>query len=180
MTRRHVASPRVLVRPLSGLQLFVDIELLARLEHEHLHALRGHHVRRHPASRSGSDDDGIVGPGEIDVGLGRRLQQSEQVHRRPRCIRARYHFGGGQENSWGSKVRRSLQEGKRSGGSVYDVTQGATPPPDPRQPTDTGMAWRRAPARSSARRCRPTTELHHHLRRRSRLRRHRSLQHEVG
>ena len=67
--RRHLASSRMLVRPLRGLQLLVEVELFAGLEHQHFHAMRGQHMRRHSASRPRADDDGVVGSPEVHFGL---------------------------------------------------------------------------------------------------------------
>ena len=78
--RRHVASSRVLVRPLGGLELFARIDFPARLEQEHFHALRGHHVRRHAAGSARTDHDSVVGASQVDFGLGISLEESDEVH----------------------------------------------------------------------------------------------------
>jgi hypothetical protein len=44
-------------------------------------ALRRQDVCRHAARGAGADHDRIVGPLEVDFGLGSRPEQSEDVHR---------------------------------------------------------------------------------------------------
>ena len=85
---RHLASSRMFVRPLHGLQLFVEVELFASLEHQHFHAVGGQHMRRHPAGRARTDDDGVVGFREVGFRLRVALYQSDQIHtrRRPRRL----------------------------------------------------------------------------------------------
>ena len=50
--RRKIAAARMIVRPLHGLQLFVDVELLTGLEKQHFHAVRRQNMRRHSAGRA--------------------------------------------------------------------------------------------------------------------------------
>ena len=71
----------MLVRPLHRLEFLVDVELLASLEHQHLHASRREDVRRHAAGGPGSDHDRIVGAPKVDLGLDLRLETGEQTHR---------------------------------------------------------------------------------------------------
>ena len=57
---RHVAAARMVEWPLHRLELLVDVELLPRFEHQHFHAVRGEHMRGHPAGSARADDDRIV------------------------------------------------------------------------------------------------------------------------
>ena len=56
----------MIVRPLRGLELLVEVELLSRFEEEDLQSLRGQHVGGHSAGRTGPDDDGVIDRFEID------------------------------------------------------------------------------------------------------------------
>ena len=60
MARRHLAAARMLVRPLHGFQFAIDIQLFPGFEQQHLHAVGGKHVRRHPACSPGSYNNRIV------------------------------------------------------------------------------------------------------------------------
>jgi hypothetical protein len=70
----------MIVRPLHRFEFLGDVELLAGLEHQHLHPLRGQDVRGHAAGGAGSNHDGIIGSFQIDFRLRVSLDQSEQIH----------------------------------------------------------------------------------------------------
>ena len=57
----------MIVRPLHGLQLFVDVEFFAGFEQQYLHSVRRQNMRRHPAGCTGANDDGIVLPLQVDI-----------------------------------------------------------------------------------------------------------------
>src|SRR5438046_10323797 len=80
MPGRHLPSPRMVVRPLGRLQLLVDIELPAGFEHQYLHPMCCHHVRRHSAGRTRTNDDGVIGSPKVHVGLRVALDQPDQIH----------------------------------------------------------------------------------------------------
>jgi hypothetical protein len=63
---RHVAAAGMVVGPLHGFQLFVDVQLLAGFEQQHFHAVRRENVRGHAAGGAGADYDGVVSFTEID------------------------------------------------------------------------------------------------------------------
>src|SRR6059036_2295173 len=77
-SRWGVAAARVIVRPLHRAQLLLDGQLLPGLEHEHLQAVGGEHVRGHPTRRAGAHDHRIVCLREVDVLLDRRGDLDER------------------------------------------------------------------------------------------------------
>ena len=76
---RHAPAPLVIERPLERLELFVEVELLAGLEHQHAQAARGERVRRHAAGGAGADHDRVVDGGEVDF-LGARVYDADEHH----------------------------------------------------------------------------------------------------
>ena len=62
----HLAATRVVVGPLHRLQLRLDVELLPRLEHQHLEALLGEDVSGHASRGPRAHHDGVVGAGQVD------------------------------------------------------------------------------------------------------------------
>ena len=66
---RHAPPPRVVVGPLHRFQLALDVELLARLQQQHLEAARGEGVGGHAPGGPRAHDHRVVDPREIDFGL---------------------------------------------------------------------------------------------------------------
>ena len=93
--RLQLTAARVLVRPLHRAQLLLDRDLLPCFEQQYLHPLRRQDVRGHAARRAGADDYGVVGAGEVDFLLRRRLDsqkghgiRSSKATSGPRAVRS--------------------------------------------------------------------------------------------
>ena len=63
---RQLAAARMVIGPLHRADLFLEVDLLAGLQHQHVEAVGGEHVRRHAAGRARADDQHVVELGEID------------------------------------------------------------------------------------------------------------------